>query len=61
MENILLEYQKTIPKSLRIIKNIIHTSFFRKLDILDKIGELSIEIFGDSQLRMFFSKIQNMK
>ena len=43
MENILLEYQKTIPKSLRIITNIIHTSFFRELDNLDKLGELSEE------------------
>jgi hypothetical protein len=40
MENILLEYQKTIPKSLRIITNISHTSFFRELD---KLGELSEE------------------
>ena len=43
MENILLEYQKTIPKSLRIITNISHTSFFRELDNLDKLGELSEE------------------
>jgi hypothetical protein len=43
MENILLEYQKTIPKSLHIITNIIHTSFFRELDYLDKLGELSEE------------------
>ncbi len=35
-ENILLEYQKTIPKSLRIITNIIHTAFFKQLDNLDK-------------------------
>ena len=35
-ESILLEYQKTIPKSLRIITNIIHTSFFKELDNLDK-------------------------
>jgi hypothetical protein len=27
--------------------NIIHTSFFRELDILDKIGELSIETISD--------------
>lgn len=40
-ENILLEYQKTIPKSLRIITNIIHTAFFKQLDNLDKIGELT--------------------
>ena len=36
MENILLEYQKTIPKSLRMITNIIHTSFFRELDNLSE-------------------------
>ena len=47
MENILLEYQKTIPKSLRIITNIIHTSFFRELDNLDKLGELSEEKIAD--------------
>jgi hypothetical protein len=42
MENILLEYQKTIPKSLRIITNIIHTSFFRELDNLseEKIADV---------------------
>ena len=40
-ENILLEYQKTIPKSHRIIMNIIHTSFFKELYNLDKIGELN--------------------
>ena len=43
IENILLEYQKTIPKSLRIITNISHTDFFRELDYLDKLGELSEE------------------
>jgi len=30
IENILLEYQKTIPKSLRIITNICYTFFFKK-------------------------------
>jgi len=40
IENILLEYQKTIPKSLRIITNISHTDFFRELEELseDKIA-----------------------
>jgi sugar-specific transcriptional regulator TrmB len=39
-ESILLEYQKTIPKSLRIITNISHTSFFKELEKLsdDKIS-----------------------
>ena len=41
IENILLEYQKTIPKSLRIITNISHTSFFREL------GELSEDKIAD--------------
>jgi hypothetical protein len=41
IENILLEYQKTIPKSLRIITNISYTDFFNELDNLDKIGKLS--------------------
>ena len=42
MENILLEYQKTIPKSLRIITNISHTAFFKQLDNLseDKIADV---------------------
>jgi 2OG-Fe(II) oxygenase superfamily len=42
-ENILLEYQKTIPKSLRIITNISHTSFFKELEYYDLNGELTIE------------------
>jgi hypothetical protein len=42
-ENILLEYQKTIPKSLRIIINISHTSFFKELEYYDLNGELTIE------------------
>jgi len=46
-ENILLEYQKTIPKSLRIITNIIHTPFFKQLDNLDKIGELTDKTIAD--------------
>ena len=39
-ERILLEYQKTIPKSLRIITNISHTGFFKELEELsdDKIA-----------------------
>ena len=48
-ENILLEYQKTIPKSLHIITNIINTDFFRGLDYLDKLGELS-----DENISQFF-------
>ena len=36
MENILLEYQKTIPKSLRIMTNISHTNFFTQLDNLSE-------------------------
>jgi len=46
-ENILLEYQKTIPKSHRIITNIIYTSFFKELDNLDKIGELNDNKIAD--------------
>jgi len=42
MENILLEYQKNIPKSLRIITNISHTDFFRELEEFteDKIADV---------------------
>ena len=47
MENILLEYQKTIPKSLRIIENINHAAFFRELEYLDKLGELSEDKIAD--------------
>jgi len=36
-ENILLEYQKTIPKSIRVITNISNTDFFRELYKEDKI------------------------
>jgi len=43
IESILLEYQKTIPKSFRIITNISNTDFFRGLDYFDKMGELSEE------------------
>ena len=47
IENILLEYQTTIPKSMRIITNIGHTSFFKELEYLDKLGELSEESITD--------------
>lgn len=47
IENILLEYQTTIPKSMRIITNIGHTSFFKELEYLDKLGELSEESIAD--------------
>ncbi len=56
IENILLEYQKTIPKSLRIITNISHTDFFRGLDYLDKLAELSedkIAIFLNENIWRF--------
>jgi hypothetical protein len=46
-ENILLEYQKTIPKSLRIITNISHTIFFKELEYLDMKGELTEESIID--------------
>jgi hypothetical protein len=36
IENILLEYQKNIPKSLRIITNISHTDFFTQLNNLSE-------------------------
>ena len=49
IESILLEYQKNIPKSLRIITNISNTDFFRELDYLDKMGELS-----DENISQFF-------
>ena len=47
IENILLEYQKTIPKPLRIITNISHTDFFTQLDNLDKLGELCEKTIAD--------------
>jgi hypothetical protein len=47
IENILLEYQKTIPKSLRIITNISHTEFFTQLNNLDKLGELTEKTIAD--------------
>ena len=51
-ENILLEYQKTIPKSLRIITNISHTDFFKELEYLDETGKLTedsiTEVFRDN-------------
>ena len=46
-EIILLEYQKTIPKSLRIITNISHTEFFTQLNNLDKLGELTEKTIAD--------------
>ena len=66
-ENILLEYQKTIPKSLRIITNISQTDFFRELDSLDKLGELAeesiIDVFQKNLLRFPIPNIffQNTK
>lgn len=52
LENILLEYQKTLPKLHRIIANIGHTSFFKEIDNLDKLGELTenkiVEIFQNN-------------
>ena len=47
MENILLEYQKTIPKSSRIIENISHIDFYKQLDNLDKLGELNDSTIAD--------------
>ncbi len=41
-DNILLEYQKTIPKSIRIITNISHTAFFKELN-----RELTEEVIAD--------------
>jgi hypothetical protein len=46
-ENILLEYQKTIPKSLRIITNISHTAFFKELEYQDINEELTLESIMD--------------
>lgn len=43
IENILLEYQKTIPKYSRIITNISHTSFFKELDSIEKLDKLCEE------------------
>lgn len=50
IENILLEYQKTIPKSLRIITNISHTDFFRELE---ELSEDKISIFLNENLWRF--------
>jgi hypothetical protein len=49
-ENILLEYQKTIPKSLRIITNISQTSFFKELE---ELSEEKIAIFIHKNLERF--------
>ena len=46
MENILLEYQKTIPKSLRIITNISQTDFYKQLDNLSE--EKIADVFRDN-------------
>lgn len=50
IENILLEYQKTIPKSLRTITNISHTDFFRELE---ELSEDKIAIFINENLLRF--------
>jgi len=47
IENILLEYQKTIPKSLRIITNINDTEFFKELENLDKLDKLNDDTILD--------------
>jgi hypothetical protein len=46
-ENILLEYQKTIPKSSHIIENISRTDFYKQLDNLDKLEELCEKKIAD--------------
>ena len=48
IENILLEYQKTIPKSLRIITNINQTIFFKELEYIDINGELTDESIAEA-------------
>lgn len=57
-ENILLEYQKTIPKSLRMITNISHTSFFKELEKLsdDKIANFFHENILKFPIPNIFSK-----
>ena len=50
IENILLEYQKTIPKPLRFITNISHTVFFKELV---ELTEESIAIFFHENLERF--------
>jgi hypothetical protein len=44
---ILLEYQKTIPKSSRIIENISRTDFYKQLDNLDKLEKLCEKTIAD--------------
>jgi hypothetical protein len=46
-ENILLEYQKTIPKSSHIIENISRTDFYKQLDNLDKLEKLCEKTIAD--------------
>ena len=57
-ERILLEYQKTIPKSLRIITNISHTGFFKELEELsdDKIANFFNENLLKVPIPNVFSK-----
>ena len=57
-ENILLEYQKTIPKSLRSITNISHTGFFKELEELsdDKIANFFHENILKFPIPNIFSK-----
>jgi hypothetical protein len=57
-ERILLEYQKTIPKSLRTITNISHTSFFKELEELsdDKIANFFHENSLKFPIPNIFSK-----
>ena len=57
-ERLLLEYQKTIPKSLRIITNISHTSFFKELEKLsdDKISNFFHENLLRFPIPNIFSK-----
>jgi len=60
LDNILLDYQKSLPKSYRIITNISHTFFFKQLDNIDNIDKTIDELTDVFQKNLYHFPISNI-